>query len=411
MAEVGELTWIAEIKEIAESKREAESMSEGLEGLADQARQTDAAMEDIDESAGSLGDRFGGLGRRSGLLSGALGLVGSGLMLLVGQFTGATGAITTFTSALKGAYAWLAAGGLSGILSTVSGYISGFVSWLAAGSAGAIAFAAALGAAVGLFVVWVMHITGILDWIENLGAALGSQLPAWARDGLIAVIGIFAGGLAVLGAMIVGFMENGLKGAINRGEEVLGIFEGAWDRTLSRIWSLLTGWKAKVVSFLGSLGQDLASTVSGAVTTAWNAAIPSQVTIPSVTIGGQTIGADIPHVGTVSTQVPQVTLGGDQLNFPQMASGGMIKSGGGAVLHEGEMVLPADVSRDVISAIRRASKGGSGGGETTSVNIEQQVIEIGDQRLDVSELGRTQMEMLADLIAQKQGDQLSTLIG
>jgi hypothetical protein len=78
------------------------------------------------------------------------------------------------------------------------------------------------------------------------------------------------------------------------------------------------------------------------------------------------------------------------------------------MLHEGEMVLPADVSRDVISAIQQA--GSSGGGEQAVV-IEQQTIEIGDQQLDVRELDRGALEVLADLIAERQGDELTTLVG
>ena len=42
--------------------------------------------------------------------------------------------------------------------------------------------------------------------------------------------------------------------------------------------------------------------------------------------------------------------------------------------------------------------------------IEEQIIEIGDQTLDVRELNRGAMELLAELIAEEQGDELSTLI-
>lgn len=409
MAEVGELTWIAEIKEIAKSKKSAEEMNEGLEGLADQARQTDEAMEQVGDSSGSLSDSFGGLGRSSGFLTGALGLVGSGLMLLVGQFTTATTATGVLTGAMKGLYAWLAGGGISGVLATASGYASSFIGWLAAGSAGALAFAAALGAAAGLFVVWIMHITGVLDWIGGLGEALGTQLPGWARDGLLAVISIFAGGLALLGALIVGFMEGGLQGAIERGEEVLQIFGGAWERLIGGIMETLNDWKQDVIQLASNVAEELASAVTTAVSGLWNSVIPDSITLPEISVGGQSISTEIPHVGEVGGTLPEVSIGGDTIDFPQLASGGMIEEGGGAVLHQGEMVLPADVSRDVISALRRARKGGGGGG--TTLNIERQVIEIGDQTLDLSRLDRGMLEELADLIAEKQGDELTTLIG
>jgi len=408
MAEVGELTWIAEIKEIAKSKKSAEEMSDGLEGLADQARETDEAMDQVGDSSGSLSDSFGSLGTQSGFVSGALGLLGSGLMLLVGQFTSATTATGLLTGAVKGLYGWLVGGGLTSAFGTLAGYASSFIGWLAAGSAGALAFAAAIGAVIGLFAVWILKITGVLDWIGSLGTALAESLPGWANDAILAVISIFAGGLALLGALIIGFMEGGLQGAIERGEEVLQIFAGAWTRLIGGIMDTLNDWKDDVISLAEGVAEDLASAVTTGVTGLFNAVVPDSITLPEFSIGGQRIAVDIPHIGEVGANVPEISLGGDTLNFPQLASGGMIEEGGGAVLHQGEMVLPADVSQDVIAALR--SSGGSGGAGTT-LNIERQVIEIGDQSIDLSELTRTQMETLADLIAEKQGDELTTLIG
>jgi len=119
----------------------------------------------------------------------------------------------------------------------------------------------------------------------------------------------------------------------------------------------------------------------------------------STTIAGQEIGGSL----------PEVSIGGQGLDLPQLATGGMIEEEGAFVGHEGEMVLPADVSREVIAALR--SSGGGGGGGGSGITIEEQVIEIGDQSIDLSDLTRTQMETLADLIAEKQGDELTTLIG
>lgn len=410
MAEVGELTWIAEIKEIAKSKKSAEEMSDGLEGLADQARETDEAVEQVGDSSGSLSDSFGSLGTQSGFVSGALGLLGSGLMLLVGQFTSASTATGAMAGALKGLYGWLAGGGLSGVIATASGYVSSFIGWLAAGSAGALAFAAALGAAIGLFVVWIMKITGVLDWIGSLGEALGTKLPGWARDGTLAVISIFAGALALLGAMIIGFMEGGLQGAIERGEEVLQIFGGAWERLFSGIMDKAGEFKSDIISWGEGIATDLSDVITGVVTGAWNAAVPDTIEIPEVGIGGQSIGTTIAgqHIGGT---LPEVSVGGQGLDLPQLATGGMIEEEGAFVGHAGEMVLPADVSRDVIEALRGAQGGGGGGGGGTGITIEQQVIEIGDQSLDLSQLDRRTLETLADLIAEKQGDELSTLMG
>jgi len=408
MAEVGELTWIAEIKEIAKSKKSAEEMSDGLEGLADQARETDAAMDQVGDSSGGLSDSFAGTGTSAGFLSGALGLLGSGLMLLVGQFTSASTASGALVGGLKAAYGWIVGGGLTGAISTLLGYGSSFIGWLAAGSAGALAFAAAIGAVIGLFAVWILKITGVLDWIGSLGEALGTKLPGWARDAILAVISIFAGGLALLGALIIGFMEGGLQGAIERGEEVIQIFGGAWERLFSGVMTAAGDFKDDLISWGEGVAGDLSDVITGTVEGAWNAAVPDRIEIPSISVGGQHIGTTIAGQEVGGT-LPEVSIGGQGLDLPQLATGGMIEEEGAFVGHQGEMVLPADVSRDVIAALRGSGGGGGGGG--SGVNIERQVIEIGDQSIDLSELTRTQMETLADLIAEKQGDELTTLIG
>ena len=408
MAEVGELTWIAEIKEIAKSKKSAEEMSDGLEGLADQARETDAAVEQVGDSSGGLSDSFAGTGRSAGFLSGALGLLGSGLMLLVGQFTAASTASGALVSGLKAAYGWIVGGGLTGAISTLLGYGSSFIGWLAAGSAGALAFAAAIGAVIGLIGVWILKVTGILDWIGQLGTMLADSLPGWARDAILAVISIFAGGLALLGALIVGFMEGGLQGAIERGEEVIQIFGGAWERLFSGVMDAAGDFKDDIIAWGEGVAGDLSDTITGTVEGAWNAAVPDRIEIPEMSVGGQSISTTIAGQ-EIGGSLPEVSIGGQGLDLPQLATGGMIEEEGAFVGHEGEMVLPADVSREVIAALR--SSGGGGGGGGSGITIEEQVIEIGDQSIDLSDLTRTQMETLADLIAEKQGDELTTLIG
>jgi hypothetical protein len=410
MAEVGSLTWVAEIQEIAESKREAEEMTEGLEGVAEQARETDAAVEEVGDSTGSLSARFGGLEKSAGFLAGGLSLLGGEILLLLGRFGWVGAAAAKLTGLLRGLYVWVAAGGLTGAISTLVGVGQSFVGWLAAGSAGALAFAVAIGALIGLTVTWILEITGVLDVIGELGVMLRDSLPGWARDAMLAVISVFAGGLAVLGGLIAGFVGSGgdLEVAMETAEEVLGIFGGAWERLFDGVMETAGEFEDDLIAWAEGLGDDVASAVSGAVTGAWNTIVPDSITLPEFAVGGQHIGVDVPYVGHVGADLPAVSVGGQEFDFPQLQTGGMVQEGGGAILHEGEMVLPADVSRDVISAIQQA--GSSGGGEQAVV-IEQQTIEIGDQQLDVRELDRGALEVLADLIAERQGDELTTLVG
>lgn len=390
MAEVGELTWIAEIKEIADAKRDAEDMNEGLGGLADQARESESAMDEVGESSGSAGLEFLNLNRTTGFLIGILSLLGGELFLLVARFTGVTAGARTLIRVMKELIGWIAAGGLSGAIGTATGLLKGFIGWLAAGSAGALGFAAAIGVVLGLIGVWILKTTGILDAIRELGAMLADSLPGWARDALLAVISIFAGGLAILGAMIVGFMDGGLSEAFARGEEVLDIFAGAWGRLFERVRKLWDDFKSDLVSGAEGLAGDISGALGGTIRAAWNAVVPSEVRIGSVEVAGKTITE------------------GFTIDLPQLQSGGMIEETGAFVGHEGEMVLPADVSRAVIDAIRGI--GGGGGSAAASVNIEQQTIDIGDQQIDVSQLDRTTLEILASLIAEKQGDELAGLV-
>jgi hypothetical protein len=410
MAEVGSLTWVAEIQEVAQSKREAEEMTEGLEGVAEQARETDAAVEEVGDTTGSLNARFGGLETSAGFLAGGLSLLGGEILLLLGRFVGVGAAAAKLTGLLRGLYVWVAAGGLTGAISTLVGVGQSFLGWLAAGSAGALAFGAAIGALIGLTVTWILEITGVLDVIGQLGVMLRDSLPGWARDALLAVISIFAGGLAVLGGLIVGFVGSGgdLEVAMETAEEVLQIFAGAWERLFAGVMETAGEFKSDLIAWGEGVAGDLSDTITGVVEGAWNAAVPDTIDIPEMSVGGQSISTTIAGQ-EVGGSLPVVSIGGQDLDLPQLATGGQVKSGGAAELHEDELVMPADISQDIIDLLRGAAGGGGGGGET--VVIEQQVIEIGDQQLDVRELDRGAMELLADLIAERQGDKLTTLVG
>jgi len=60
-------------------------------------------------------------------------------------------------------------GALKAVIVGIASHISAFVAWLVAGSTAALAFAAVIGALVGVFVVWLMHKTGIMAFISDLG--------------------------------------------------------------------------------------------------------------------------------------------------------------------------------------------------------------------------------------------------
>jgi hypothetical protein len=86
-----------------------------------------------------------------------------------------------------------------------------------------------------------------------------------------------------------------------------------------------------------------------------------------------------------------------------LASGGYLQSDGLAMLHEGETVVPADVTQNLLSD----PSGGSGGG---GVNIENVNIEIGDQTLDLRDLTRSDIRRLADELAPELGREVENII-
>jgi len=429
MAEVGSLTWVAEIQGIAESKREAEEMTEGLEGVAEQARETDAAVEEVGDSTGSLSARFGGLEKSAGFLAGGLSLLGGEILLLLGRFGVVGAAAAKFRGILAGLYAWIA-GGLTGAISTLLGYGSAFISWLAAGSAGALAFAVAIGALIGLIVTWILEITGVLNVIEQLGVMLRDSLPGWARDAIIAVIGIFAGGLATLGGLILGFVGSGgdLEAAVETAKEVLQIFGEAFERLASGAIDSLKGLKNDLVGYfidmknegiekfdklverakdvpgeIAEMFESLGEGYGQKFADVWNAIIPAEVGLDPVTL--PSVQVDAGPLGS-TTIGGQEIFGGVSFGLPQLEEGGRVAETGVAQVHEGETYIPMEI-REALAG----SGGEGGGGSGTTVVVEEQIIEIGDQSLDVRELDRGAMELLADLIAEKQGDKLTTLVG
>ena len=395
MVTIGSLTWTAKVENAGRAQSKANDVAESME-------EADERANGLNTTLGNTGDRLKGGAKKSKRLStrmtsltGVLGLVTSALFFLGGQ----------------AAAAWASMGGLAGIVATISGAIStaaglvsGFISWLAAGSAGALAFAAALGAPVGLFVVWILHITGVMDWVRRLGAMVGTSLPGWVNDGILMIISIFAGGLAVIGGFINGFIEGFMRGGFVAGIEegfaragqVLDVFAGAWERTIGRIRDFATdAWdtiKSSAVKVLGSIGDVVGNNVRAG----FNAVVPDEVNIPSVTLSAPD------WAGGMSK-----TIGGGSIDLPQLKSGGMIEETGLFVGHAGERVLnPAETSKTGSPTGPDPLTGGGGG-----VTIEEVSVEIGDQTLDLSSLTTLEIEELAEAIARETGLEVESIIG
>lgn len=423
MVTIGSLTWTAKVENAGRAQSKANDVADSME-------EADEKANGLNTSLGETGSKLKGGAKKSKRMStrmtsltGVLGLVTSALFFLGGTFASVItyfSSASTVTGALVGGLKvlagwitglWATIGGFSGIVATLTGWfwsavgaVQGFIAWLGAGSAGALAMAAAIGAAIGMFVVWILHITGVMDWVGRLGAMVGTQLPGWVADGLLVIIGIFAGWLAVLGGFINGFIEgtmkggfvNGIKEGLARAGEVLDVFAGAFDRTLGRITGFATdAWDNIKSSAVDTLG-DIGDVVGNNVRAGFNAVVPSSVSIPSVTLSAPD------WAGGMSK-----TIGGGSINLPQLASGGMIEEDGLFMGHAGERVLnPAETKKTNEAGGPSPLSGGGGG-----VTIQTLNVEIGDQTLDLSNLSTMELEELAEAIARETGLEVESIIG
>jgi hypothetical protein len=146
------------------------------------------------------------------------------------------------------------------------------------------------------------------------------------------------------------------------GEAVKGAFEWAKDQVETVINNLISWIETQISNAVSNLTET------------FNSAVPDEVNIPEVTVGGGSV--DLPEaevmgetVGGGSLNIPSETVGGGDIDLPQLAEGGIIDSPTTAVLGEGgdeEAVIPLNdrgrqFFRDAV---------GDGGGEGTTINIE-----------------------------------------
>jgi len=260
MVKVGEVFWVARVEGQGKASAAAQDLQDDMGDVAEQSTKAAAAQETVASTTGDAADSQDDAAGSTGVLTTAYSLLGSGLLFAANR----TGLMTVATLAYSKAAgvaaaattAWnIAQGGvggllkkLGGLLGTASAYLSGFVSWLLAGSAGAFAVAGAIGAAIGLLGVWILEVTGALDAIKGFGEWVGNQLPGFVRDGLLNVLSIVVGPLAVLGGLIVGFVEDGFSGAFDRAGQIVDIFIGSWARNIGRLGAIFDKGIQAVIS-------------------------------------------------------------------------------------------------------------------------------------------------------------------
>lgn len=334
---VGTLVWNAKVQGAGRANEKVKSMNESVEKTGQQTERTDAKL---------------------GFITGTLLTLGSTVSGLILRWTGLAAILRTAGTVIGG----------------IVPFLTGVATWLAAGSAGALALAGAMGAAIGLFGVWILEVTGVLDAVRAFARWVGSNLPAAVTDGLLAVISIFAGFLAVLGGFVTGFVQGtmqggfveGIRQGVQQAGKVLDIFVGAWERTIARVTDLASGLGTAIGNVIGD---------------AWNAVIPARIQLDPVSIAGQQV------------------FGGASIDLPQLQQGGIIRQTGMFLGHAGEAVVPARA--DPLPA-------GAGGGGGTAVEIGS--VRIGDQSLDISNLTRSELRDVVDQLAKLLGDEVGSRI-
>lgn len=376
----------------------------------------------------------------AGLVSGsAAKLFGLLSSLIVPAVLKAAGGIGGLATAIRGLGAAAKASAVAnlGRLGAALGGISG----------ASIAGAAALGALIGLFGVGVLEATGFLDKVRELGKEAGDRVPASIRDGLLAAVAAIGGGpFVAAGAAIAGFVSGYLDGGLSEGisraksnwNEAMGVFEGAWNRTEGRLADGIASIQQRFNGFVSSQRRRLRTWKEDAVASATGWKNGVLASIRSGVGGAMDAGRAyvdgfisgvrdrIPNAadaarslsGTIRSYLPSSPADTGPLSDLDKVGPGMVAEISRTV--EASVPRAESASRSLASAVAPSSlpapryEGGSGGGGDGSggvtVIVENQRIEIGDQSLDASSLGRREMEQLAGMISDKQGKELRRII-
>lgn len=433
MTQIGTIEYEARVSNVADAKADAQEFADTQRNVGDAADESAASTTFL---AGSLGrvasasdeaaDQTQDADQQFTLLAGTTtvlrralgklgGLIASGLGL-----GGAAAGARSLVAALRGLTLAGVAGTVSSAIGTITSVGAGFLSWLAAGSAGALAFAGAVGAAVGVLGVYALEVTGALDAVRNFGNYVSGSLPQSVVDGLLTVTSVVAAPLGALGAFITGTIRGGFDRGFKQAGKVIDIFGGAFDRTLGRIDASVEQTSQGITNFLGGIQTTVGNVASGIQSDLTGAfrrsknrvtgflrdirdtvanvgdeirALVTQARGVSDTVSGALAGSVTG--GVVPGVAPGIGGGGGGSGgggggglldgIPFLASGGVIEQTGVAVVHEGETVVPSGERM--------------GGG---SVTVENVSVELSGE-FDPSSMSRRELESLASKVGDAIG--------
>lgn len=264
---------------------------------------------------------------------------------------------------------------LAGTIMYVAGVVAALIAAL---NPITLAILAIIAVIIALYVAWKTNFLGIRDITNDIISEIMAGwewLKSGTKKAIAKTIDLIVGPFKKAYNMLVGnsIIPNMVNSIVNIFSGATGAISGAVDAVVQGIIAPFESAHEMIKGIVESI-TDMASSVSDA---AGNMAD----SIP---------GSDA--AGNVGSAISN--------NVPSLDSGGLVKQDGLAQIHKGEAVVPADVTKEAV----KEGAGSGGGDQPIKVNVGG--IEVGDQAIDLSKLTRTEKKRLAELIAEKLGDEV-----
>jgi hypothetical protein len=429
MPSIGSVWWTAEIRQAEAAADKANELQEGLDETADAAAEANDAMNETSRAADASGDSMSQSRGKAGRLKGTMGLLTSSLFF----FTPVQAAATAATKAYAAA-ATLAAGATKAYALSVAALSAVMTAPVLL--AGVLLVAVA---AVGLLGAELLGLTDVTPVAEaetdSMAAAfadmaflIGGPLVGYLGAAFSLLTGDFAGAKQKFvntsvewtkaAARFAARVQAGLKAfgvAIKTG--VRATVEAA-DYAWRAGWNALAAW---TVGLMNDIARSITDGIQGAVNAAigpLNNLIEKANKIPKVDIG---------TVGRVDMAAPQLAADAGQVANESLRSRIQgVRDRGRRELAQVAATERAQLetfSADTIGGDRATAGAGGGGvseltqpsgqarGERTEQTVNQDVnVEIGDQTMDLSSMNRSELQDLADRIADEFGAEIESLV-
>lgn len=367
MVQIGTIEYEARVTGVAEAKESADDFASTQEDVASASY----------ASAGALGAVAG----RMSSVAGATDEAKTEAKQADEQFS----ILRSTLGGLKGKFGSLSLGGIIGGSGT-GGLLSGIAGGATAG---------------GLITGTVSASTLIVGSVAAAALIAGTVATGSLIVGFLSaasvIVGVIAAGSLVVGAVAAAAL---IVGTVATDSKIVGVISAATliVGTIAA-GSLIVGTVAAASIIVGTVGIQQLIDLAGF------GGDPSEGIFSGVYEAGQDFAEENPHAsrgivdfvrGTETFQAGRDIGNLLRGQMPGAAEGGMVEQSGAAVIHRGEAIIPKHLV------------GGGGGG--SSVNIEQVRIDLSGE-FNPDDMGRRELEQLADRIANKIGDMANRRAG